>query len=150
MQLTWPQVQIQPERRLSVPLEQKCKEEIVGVASVATQLSPVYELTHNVQKQSSLCPHVKTQTQLGSSWDLHLPSLSKFLGGLCSVSRETAKRSGAPRAGGRSEAGLRQVWGRSVSWQMPLQWAARCCGAQAIAPLCRHGAVVWYWSFSNI
>lgn len=109
MQLTWPQVQIQPERRLSVPLEQKCKEEIVGVASVATQLSPVYELTHNVQKQSSLCPHVKTQTQLGSSWDLHLPSLSKFLGGLCSVSRETAKRSGAPRAGGRSEAGLRQV-----------------------------------------
>lgn len=32
--------------------------------------SPIYELTLNVQKQSPKCPHVKTQTQLDSSWDL--------------------------------------------------------------------------------
>lgn len=35
-----------------------------------------------------------------------MPSLSKFLNELCTVSRETAERSGAPPAGGRYEAGL--------------------------------------------
>lgn len=39
-------------------------------------------------------------------FEMHLPSLSKFLGDLHSASRETVKKSGAPSAGGRYEAGL--------------------------------------------
>lgn len=95
-------------RRLSVPLEQKCREEIVGVASVGYSALPCLWADPQCAKAISTVPSCENTNSFGHllKFEMHWPSLSKFLSDLYSASRETAKRSGAPSAGGRHKAGL--------------------------------------------